>query len=111
MSIEKRSYERSPIELAASFGLPEEEQSGKIVDISAGGFCIASASKFKKGAEIQIGIDLDVEEKIIVNAKVAWCNKNPEEELYRVGVQILPSRSPDFERFYQFYCDLMSQND
>jgi len=110
MSKEKRSFERSPIELAASFGLPEDEQTGQIIDISAGGFCINSPSKQRIGSEIRLAIELDDEERITVTVKVAWCNKDEVDESYRVGVQILPNRSPDFERFYQFYCDLMAQN-
>ena len=103
---EKRSYQRSPIELAASYGIPDDPRvtsAVKIKNISAGGFAFTSPEKLKIGKEIKLSVDLEEGEPLILKARVAWCKPNENTEDYHVGVQILETQGPAFERFQQFY--------
>ena len=103
---EKRADKRSPIELAASYGIgedPRPEREAKISNISSGGFCFVSDNKLKEGEEIQLAIDLDTIEEVIVTVKIVWVKKIESEGKYTVGVQIIEKEGPDFDRFVEFY--------
>lgn len=103
---EKRISKRSAIELAASFGIgedPRPEREAKISDISEGGFCFISDSRPKVGETCQIAVDLDVREQAVVNVEVVWVQKFKDARKYRVGVRIVESEGPDFDRFMEFY--------
>ena len=103
---ERRISKRSPIELAASFGIEEDQRpdrEARISNISDGGFCFISQNKLKIGDEVQLAVDLDVREQVIVNVEVVWVQKVKEAKDYRIGVRILESDGPDFERFMEFY--------
>ena len=104
--VEKRNEKRSPIELAASFGIgddPRADRSAKIHNMSLGGFCFDSESKLRVGQEIQLVIDLDTMDDVIISVKVVWVKKNQENGKYSIGVQIIEKEGPDFDRFMEFY--------
>ncbi len=103
---EKRIEQRSPIELAASYGIgddPRPEREAKINNVSSGGFCFSSENKLKVGDKIQLSVDLDTVEDTIVNVKVVWVNQREADKGYVVGVQIEEKEGPGFERFIEFY--------
>lgn len=103
---EKRKSRRSAIELAASFGIgedPRPEREAKISDISEGGFCFTSDHKLDNGEELQVVVEFDVREEVIINVRVVWIEKLKDPKKYRVGVQIIESEGPEFERFMEFY--------
>lgn len=103
---DKRTSKRSAIELAASFGIgedPRPEREAKISDISEGGFCFISDSRPKVGATCQVAVDLDVREEVVVGVEVVWVQKIKDSKKYRVGVQLIESDGPEFERFMEFY--------
>jgi len=103
---EKRISKRSAIELAASFGIgedPRPEREAKISDISAGGFCFISDTRPKIGDTCQVAVDLDVRERVVVSVEVVWLQKIKDAKKYRVGVRLIESDGPDFERFMEFY--------
>lgn len=103
---DKRTSKRSAIELAASFGIgedPRPEREAKISDISEGGFCFISDSRPKVGAICQVAVDLDVREQVVVGVEVVWVQKLKDTKKYRVGVQLIESDGPEFERFMEFY--------
>lgn len=103
---EKRQDRRSPIELAASYGIgedPRPEREAKINNMSSGGFCFTSDSKLKVGERIQLAVDLDTKEDIIVMVKVVWVNKSDQNGKYIIGVQIEEKEGPGFDRFIEFY--------
>ena len=103
---EKRLNERSPIELAASFGIgedPRPQREAKISNISSGGLCITSTNAMNIGENIELVIELDTKDDIIVFAKVVWVNKNEQDQKYIVGVQFVEKKGPDYERFLEFY--------
>jgi len=103
---EKRTNERSPIELAASYGIgedPRPEREAKINNISSGGLCLTLNNKMGIGEKIELAIELDTKDDIVVYAKVAWINKNEENQKYIIGVQIIEKEGPDYERFIEFY--------
>ena len=107
MSKNKRKSERSPIELAASYGIPQDlpdTEEAQVKDVSAGGFCIYSPKKIPEGKAFILAVDLDNNEQITVTVKAVWCQ--PEEERFRVGVQIMEENSPDLKRFLEFYNSL-----
>ena len=103
---EKRMNERSPIELAASYGIgedPRPEREVKINNISSGGLCLTLNNKMSIGEKIELAIELDIRDEIFVYAKVAWISKDERTQKYTIGVQILEKEGPDYERFYEFY--------
>ncbi len=100
---EKRQHERSPIELAASFGIPPDERvSGVTRDVSVGGLCIISAKKLKVDEIIEISIELEDDQSASVEARVCWCEPH-ENDTFRVGVQVQESDTPDYQKFRQIY--------
>ena len=103
---EKRSKARSPIELAASYGIgddPSIQREAKINNISSGGFCLTLNKNMGIGEDIALAIDLDTKDDVVVYAKVVWVNKNERDQKYTIGVQIIEKEGPDYERFIEFY--------
>ncbi|MBI5416280.1 MAG: PilZ domain-containing protein [Candidatus Omnitrophica bacterium] len=103
---ERRTSRRSPIELAASFGIgedPRPEREAKINDVSGGGFCFTSDHKLDKDEELQLAVDLDVLDQVVINVRVVWVEKITGAKGYRVGVRLIESDGPEFERFMEFY--------
>ena len=106
---EKRIEQRSPIELAASYGMEEDlgpERAAKINNISSGGFCFASDTKLNVGEKIQLAVDLGAWKDVNMTVKVVWMSRNQEDGKYIVGVQIEEKKGPDFERFIKFYSNV-----
>ena len=104
--LEKRLDKRSPIVLAASYGIGEDsrpEREAKINNISSSGFCFISDSRIKVGEQIQLAIDLDTTEEAIITVKVVWANKDEHTGKYTIGVQITEKEGPGFDRFIEFY--------
>ena len=104
--VEKRKNKRSPIELAASYGIgedPRPERGTKINNISSGGFCFASDNKLRIGEKIQLAVDLDTTEEVIITVRVVWANKNEDNGKYIIGVQIEEREGPGFDRFIEYY--------
>jgi hypothetical protein len=103
---EKRVNGRSPIELAASYGIgedPRPDREAKINNISSGGFCLTLSNKMAIGEKIELAIDLDTKDDVIVYAKVVWVKKNERDQKYTIGVQIIEKEGSDYERFLEFY--------
>jgi len=103
---EKRSNDRSPIELAASYGIgedPRPEREAKINNISSGGLCLTSNSKMGVGEGVELVIELDSKTDITVYADVVWVKKIENKEKYTVGVQIIEKEGTDYERFLEMY--------
>ena len=103
---EKRRYQRSPIEMAASYGIGEDSRPGreaKINNISWGGFCLFSDTKLKIGEEIELAIDLDTSDEIYIIVQVIWIQKVEDSKKYTVGVQIVEKEGLDYDRFIEFY--------
>ena len=104
--VEKRTEKRSPIELAASYGIgedPRPEREAKIFNMSSGGFCFTSDSKLKIGEKIQLAVDLDTTDEVIIMVKVIWVKKNDDNKKYTIGVQIIEKEGPGFDRFMEYY--------
>lgn len=103
---EKRTNDRSPIELAASYGIgedPRPDREAKINNISSGGLGLTLNNKMRIGENIELVIELDTKDDIIVYAKVAWVNKNEHNQKFTIGVQIVEKEGPDYDRFLEFY--------
>ena len=103
---EKRVNKRSPIELAASYGIgedPRPAREAKINNISSGGFCLTLNNDMKIGDGIELAIDLDTKDDIIVYATVVWVKQDEGSRKYKIGVQIIEKEGPDYERFLEFY--------
>ncbi|MCK5014490.1 MAG: PilZ domain-containing protein [Candidatus Omnitrophica bacterium] len=103
---EKRREKRSPIELAASYGIgndPRPEREAKIYNVSSEGFCFTSDSKLKVDEKIQLAVDLDTTDEVIITVKVVWVKKNDDNKKYTIGVQIAEKEGPEFTRFMEFY--------
>ena len=103
--VNRRAHERSPIELAASFGVPDDpriNKEAKIKDISTGGFSFQSTEKVKVGAKIDLAID-SLEENIRIAVKVMWVKPDPSTGLNAIGVQIIEKPGPHLDKFLDFY--------
>lgn len=101
---EKRIYERSPIELAASYGIPEAvdlNEAARVVNISEGGFCFLSSKKIPSGEKFDLCVELDDNESVTLEVKAVW-NKKMDRK-YMIGVKILNSTGADYEKFLSFY--------
>ena len=107
---DKRQNKRSPIELAASYGIGEDlrpEREAKINNMSSSGFCFTSDDKLKIGEKIQLAVDLDTVEDVIITVKVVWVSKNNDNKKYVIGVEIEEKEGPGFDRFIEFYNDAL----
>lgn len=103
---EKRIHQRSAIELAASYGIPNEPQinyEAKIRNISAGGFSFTSREKLKAGKEIDLAVDLEQDKPAFIPVRVVWCTKDEASDKYSVGVQIIEGKGAEYEKFIEFY--------
>lgn len=103
---EKRINKRSPIELAASYGIgedPRPEREAKIQNISSGGFCLTSDYKIGTGDEIELVIDLDTSSDVIIFVKAVWVRKTENGKQYTIGVQIVEKEGPDYDQFIEYY--------
>jgi len=103
---EKRTNDRSPIELAASYGIgedPRPEREAKVNNISSGGLCLTSDHKMGMGEGIELVVEIDSRTDITVFAEVVWIKKEEGKEKYTVGVQILEKEGEHYERFLDFY--------
>ena len=104
-----RQHERSPIEMAASYGIPDNDvesfKSATVKNISAGGFCFSSTQKANPGDQLQMAIDLDDGGQIVINVKVAWVKKNEKGGDYLLGVQIIEAPGDNLDKFMKFYSD------
>jgi len=103
---EKRVNDRSPIELAASYGIgedPRPDREVKINNISSGGLCLTLNNKMGIGEKIELAIELDTKDDIVVYAKVVWINQDEKSQKYKIGVQIIEKEGRDYDRFLEFY--------
>ena len=57
----------------------------------------------RSGETCQVAVDLDVREQVVVSVEVVWVQKITGAKKYRVGVQLIESDGPEFERFVEFY--------
>ena len=105
---EKRSYKRSPIELAASCGIQDYEEDVKTKDISAGGLCIRSTKRLRIGEKVILKLEVLDQETICVNALVCWSTED-EDGGFQFGVKIDEVSSPDFDKYYRFYCSYLNE--
>ena len=104
--VEKRLNQRSPIELAASYGIgedPRPEREAKIYNVSSGGFCLTSDHKMGIGDGIELVIELDTMNDVMIYVKVVWVKKIENRKQYTIGVQIIEKEGPDYDQFMEFY--------
>ena len=105
---ERRNKTRSPIELAASYGIQEDytkdSQRATIINISSGGFCFSSTYKHKIGDEILLAIELDKGDEVQLPVRIVWSKPVGDESRFLNGVQIIEAEGPEFEEFLNFYC-------
>ena len=107
-SNEKRKYKRSPIELAASYGIPEDDkaiQSSTVINISAGGFCFETKEKITPGTNIKLTVQMSSKKRVVLEVQCVWIKKDAGSKGYLAGVQIINAETKDFDSFLSFYCD------
>jgi len=109
---ENREYKRTPVELAASFGIPDDDDSAietTIINISAGGFCFSSTNDISKDSEINLAIELDNKETLKVTVRTIWSKRDEENDCFIIGVQIAESKGSDYEKFLHYYVEQVRQ--
>lgn len=105
MKKDKRTLKRSPIELAASFGIPEESlalHNAQVKNISYGGFSFKSKERMPVGKKVQLVLELGAEKQAVLAVKVVWQNKDDGEDTYTIGVQIDNPSPEEYEKFAEF---------
>lgn len=102
---EKRIYQRSPIELAASYGIPEDDvsESATVINISQGGFCISSPHEIKPGKKLTLDVELESSEHVTVNVESVWAKRVGDTGNYQIGVRVTNSEGDEFDKFLDFY--------
>lgn len=109
---DKRFSERTPIELAASYGMAEEESSetATVINISQEGFCFQTDQMLKAGSEVELSVDLEDDSNVTIPVRVAWNKKIGDTGIYMVGVQIIDASGKEFDRFLDFYNEQVKNN-
>lgn len=110
---ERRIYQRSPIELAASYGIDDdlpETQEATVINISSGGFCFYSKKPISEGSELYLSVDLDNHEQATIKVRVAWDKRVGDTGNYMIGVQVTEAEGVDFDKFIEFYAKLVKEN-
>ena len=102
---DKRIYQRAPVELAASYGVPEAEDitNATVVNISKGGFCFQSAEPMETQTDIMLQLEIGNNQTIKIPVRTVWVKKIEGTEEYQVGVQITDASNPDFDKFLDYY--------
>ena len=100
----KREHERSPIELAASFGIPEAQASERatVINISQGGFCFISRKKISVNSELRLSVEIDDGTTVDLDVICVWSRKGEEAGEYLHGVRITNIKGKDVGRFLDF---------
>ena len=110
--MEKRVYQRLPVQMAASYGMPEAKeliQKATVVNISGGGFCFISAQALEPGTQIRLRVEVRRHERVTIDVETVWSKKDQALGKYQVGVKIVSNEGEDFEKFLSFYCEQVKQ--
>lgn len=110
---EKRIYRRTPIELAASYGIPDNlpsTQEATVVNISTDGFGFFSVDPIKADTDLILCIELDDGTNATLNVRTKWAKAIGDTGKFIIGVQISEPKSRDLERFEAFYHRLTRNN-
>jgi Tfp pilus assembly protein PilZ len=102
---EKRVLKRSPIELAASYGIPEDliiMREAKITNASFGGFSFFSKEQMKVGKTLQLAVEINNEEQAMVPVKVKWQKFDEGRQEYQVGVAIHHPKGKQYEKYVSY---------
>jgi hypothetical protein len=105
MKNERRQFERSAIEKAASYGIPEESlmmNEARILDVSAGGFCIQSHTKLERKPRIQLVFEVENHEECVIFVKIRWEKLDPNTGMYIYGVQITEPHQAEYNKLLAF---------
>lgn len=103
---DKRTHERSPIELAASYGIAADADiynEALIKNISQGGFAFHSKENIKMGKELILAFEISETEDIDLKVKVVWSTQNYDTEDFSIGVEIINTDTEQYKQFLNFY--------
>lgn len=104
VSQERRKLPRLPIELAASYGMPEEALTmfeTRITDVSMGGFCIQSRTKLERGKKMQLVFEIDGKD-CVISVKVVWEKIDEKTKSYVYGVEINQPHQIEYDKLLAF---------
>ena len=104
MTNERRQLPRLPIELAASYGIPEEALTmyeTRITDVSTGGFCIQSRTKLERGRKLQLIFEIDGQD-CVISVKVVWEKADEKTNSYVYGVEINHPHHLEYDKLLAF---------
>lgn len=102
----RRKEDRSKIELAASFGIPEDSlimNDAIIGDASKFGLSYRSKEKVKPGQEIQLALELNEKDVAVLIVRVAWQKFDDIHQEFIVGVEIQDTQSSQYQKFIDFF--------
>lgn len=107
---ENRCYNRYQHPLDGEAQTPAKSQKIETVNISVGGFCISSDEALEENQTIDLVLNL-ASGPISLKVRVIWSKPmNQDKSQFLVGVELLDSKSPDFERFYHYHCNVVAKN-
>lgn len=104
---EKRQYVRHPIELAASFGGPDDLvlKEASVINASYGGFCFLAERKLRTGEEIRVAVETADSDVTEVMALVAWQRPADSAGQYETGVHIELKSGAAYQKLVHFLAD------
>jgi response regulator RpfG family c-di-GMP phosphodiesterase len=71
---EQRRYFRHPVNLPVTLREGEEEQQGRMTDLSGGGMAVRAARRLKHGAVVDFAFELSIGVRLSGKGQVAWVN-------------------------------------
>ncbi len=106
MANNKRESERSPIELAASYGIAADADiynEAIIKNVSEGGFAFQSKDNIQIGKEFSLEVELSDNEAFSLQVKAVWSRFNYDTDDFTIGVQIVEKSQEKLDKFNKFY--------
>ena len=73
------------------------------VNISETGICFATDEAVEAGCMVELNIVLPNNESLSLYGKTVWSFHLSQSNLFRTGLKILSTDSPDFKKFKSFY--------
>lgn len=103
-TIERRLYERLPIELEGRFQAIADQEGGpaKILNVGPHGFCLQSEQSCTEDTTVRVQFVIEGED-VHLNAKVIWSQKAEDGRSYKIGSNLLGGSRYDEEKFINFY--------
>ena len=103
---ESRSSKRVSVLLKGNYRIEDTDFPFAVmtaVNINESGICMATDEPIADGRTIELNIILPNRDQLALVAQSVWSTNLGHTSLFRTGLKILNTQSPDFEKFQSFY--------